>query len=143
MILVFDTNVLIAAALKGGFSLTAIRLAVDGEIILASSEEILTELREKLGSKFQWSAEASDLFVNTLREVSVIVEPDKKINLITRDPEDNIILQVAATAQADLVISSDKDVLQLKQFKIPSKTIGIVHPRDLHRTIPGFFQEAG
>ena len=48
MRVVFDTNIFIAAALKGGFSEDIIKMAAGGLVTLVCPEEILTELNQKL-----------------------------------------------------------------------------------------------
>lgn len=136
MKLVLDTNVLIASALKGGLSEHILRLASRGELSLITSEEILKELSEKLLSKFTWKDSEVILYAKTLREISEVVRPSKKLSVISKDPDDNKILEVALEAGVDLIISMDHDLLQLKNFE----GAGIIHPKTLTWIIPKLFK---
>ena len=138
MRIVLDTNVLIAAALKGGFSEDILSLmAVSGTVTLIISEEILTKLSEKLFIKFNWKAEEIQLFSDYLRKISDLVEIREIPDVIKEDPDDNMILGVALSADANLIVSSDQDLIQLKSFR----SIGIVHPKTLTWTFPEIFQK--
>jgi uncharacterized protein len=45
------------------------------------------------------------------------VNPKEKIDIIKDDPEDNIILECACAADADFIISYDKHLLALGEFR--------------------------
>jgi putative PIN family toxin of toxin-antitoxin system len=138
MRVVFDTNVFIAAALRGGFSEDILRIASSTDLItLVCSEEILKELEQKLKEKFKWEQNDCDFFITTIREICELVLVKEKLQIITRDPNDNIILECAITGNADLIISSDQDLINLKNFR----GIGIVHPKTLSWTFPEYFKK--
>lgn len=135
---VFDTNVFISAALKGGLAEDIIEFAATiDQIILVTSEEILVELREKLLTKFNVSLSTTDSYINHLRKIAQIFGITEKLNIIKRDPDDNRILECAVSGNADLIISSDQDLLDLKDFR----GIGIVHPKTLTWTFPQYFKK--
>ena len=137
MRIVLDTNVLIAAALKGALSEQILRLATSGELSLIVSREILSELTEKLSSKFSWNEAEVSLYVSTLRETSEIVTPTKRLNVVSADPDDNKILEVALEGRAELIVTIDQDLLQLKNYS----GIGIVHPKTLTWIFPKLFED--
>lgn len=138
MRIVLDTNVYISAALTGGFAEDIIRVAATTyQLTAVISEEILTELQQKLQDKFNWSSENVDRFLTRIRKIAEIVEIDIKINNITRDPDDNKILECAIAGNADLIVSSDQDLIKLKNFK----GIGIIHPKTLSWTFPDYFKK--
>lgn len=132
MKVVFDTNVFIAAALRGGFAEDLIELSAKDQIRLLTSEEILTELRQKLLSKFAWTAERVDFFIARIRMTSEIIKIKEKIDVITRDPKDNKILECALSGNANIIVTSDQDLIRLKVFK----GIAIIHPRTFAWTFP-------
>ncbi len=137
MRVVFDTNIFIASALRGGFSENIIALAQEGIISLVSSDDILSELKQKLISKFDKDEYKVDLFISNIRKIAEIVEITEKVSVITRDPEDNKILECAIAGKADLIVSMDQDLIKLKTFK----GIGIIHPKTLSWTFPEYFKE--
>lgn len=139
MRIVLDTNILIAAALKGGFSEEILELALKGDLIeLICSEAILGELQNKLTSKFKWREIAARSFANQISQTCEIVEIKEKLNIITRDPDDNKILECAVAGKVDLIVSADQDLIKLKKFR----GIGIIHPKTLAWTFPKYFKNS-
>ncbi len=138
MRIVFDTNIFISAALKGGFSEDILRISASTDLVsMISSDDILKELHQKLTKKFHWGNTEADFFVKTIREVCEIVETKEKMSIITRDPKDNIVLECAISGNADLIVSSDQDLISLKVFR----GIGIIHPKTLTWTFPEYFKK--
>ena len=46
-----------------------------------------------------------------------VVEPKEEIKFIKEDPKDNIILECALAAKAGYIVSGDKHLLKLKEYK--------------------------
>lgn len=131
---VFDTNVFISAfAVPGSKSEEAFLLAVRGRLRLFSSTAILTETANKLRDKFGLP---EDDIVAVLKQVSrtaEIVRPTGKLSVLADDP-DNRVLECAATARVDLIVTGDKHLLTLKSYE----GIGMCRVVDLLRTVgPG------
>lgn len=138
MRVVFDTNVFIASALKGGLTRNILEFAETRSfIILVTSEEILQELRQKLLSKFDKSESDINFFIDKIKSISEIIKVEIKISKITRDPDDNKILECALAGEADLIVTLDQDLIKLKQFR----SIGIIHPKTLSWTFPEYFKK--
>ena len=138
MRLVLDTNIFISAALRGGFSEDILdTLATNETFLLMTSEEILDELSKKLSSKFNWTSQDVTFYIDYIRQVTDIVKVQEKISIIKRDPDDNKILECAIAGDADLIVSSDQDLIELKTFQ----GIGIVHPKTLTWTFPEYFKK--
>src|SRR3989304_9094612 len=109
MRIVLDTNIYIAAALQGRLTEDILRMAATTkDIELVVSEKILTELQKKLQDKFNWLYEDIDRFLTRIRKIAEVVEADQKVTIITRDPEDNKILECALSGKADLIVTSDQ-----------------------------------
>lgn len=138
MRVVLDTNILIAAALKSGLAEDILDMAATTSLItVITSAEILEELQKKLSDKFGWSKERINFFVGEFIQIAEIVETIEKISVINRDPQDNKILECAFAGKADLIVTSDQDLIKLKSFK----GIGIVHPKTLSWTFPEYFKK--
>ena len=125
--IVCDTNVYIAAALRGGQAEAVLQLAAAGAITLLASPAILAELQDKLVNKFGWTQEQADFFAGTLRLVAEIVEPDQPLHVVDEEPDDNRILECAQAGEAVLILTYDKHLLKLKCYEMT----GIIHPQDL------------
>ncbi|KKQ35522.1 MAG: hypothetical protein US51_C0003G0007 [Microgenomates group bacterium GW2011_GWA2_37_6] len=137
MKVVLDTNVLIAAALQGGFAESIIDMANENLLTLITSEDILNELGNKLRNKFGWKKTDVDFFVTRIRKLSYVVKVTQRVSAIIRDPDDNKILECALSGKADLIVSADQDLIKLKTFE----GIGIIHPKTLAWTFPKHFKK--
>ena len=138
MRIVLDTNILIAASLKGGLAGDILDMAVTTFLLtLLSSEEIIREFQDKLLNKFNWNEDKINSFIKELRQIVEIVETTEKVSVISRDLEDNKILECAISGQAELIVTSDQDLIKLKKYK----GIGIIHPKTLSWTFPEYFRK--
>jgi len=87
MRIVFDTNIYIAAALKGGFSEDILKIASGTTYItLLTTDAILEELREKLTQKFNWDESDVAFFISTIEDIAETIQINEKIQVITRHP---------------------------------------------------------
>jgi putative PIN family toxin of toxin-antitoxin system len=125
--IVFDTNVYISAALFGKQAEIVLQLAAAQFIILIISETILAELEEKLLQKLGWTEQRVLLFLDTIRDITEVVEPQITLNVVPDDEDDNRIIECAVAGEAGLIVTFDKDLLRLKSYS----AIGIITPRQL------------
>lgn len=119
---VFDTNVLISATFWNGDSNKAVERAESKEIELVLSKEIIEEFSRVLGYKeIQDKIISKNLEMNRTVEkvtsISTIVEPKEKFNIIKDDHDDDKFLDCAYEAKADFIVSQNKHLLNIKEFK--------------------------
>jgi uncharacterized protein len=62
-----------------------------------------------------------------IKQLATQASPKRKLDVVKEDPDDNIILECALEAHADIIVSADRDLLRLKQFE----GIQIHHPSNL------------
>jgi putative PIN family toxin of toxin-antitoxin system len=125
MILVLDTNVLIAAFIAKGSCHTLVEKCLRAHSCV-TSEFILNELKEKLTQKFKYSQEDITAVESLLRTRMCVVEPVTLEINVCRDPNDDIILGTAIAGNATCIVTGDKDLLVLKKFG----TIDILSPSE-------------
>ena len=115
---VLDTNILISAVVFGGKPREILKQAIEGKIRLAVSAPIIEEIREVLGrDKFRYPAQMINFIIGELESIAEFVEPQEKIEIIEKDEDDNRILECAAAFGADVIISGDNHLLDLKMYK--------------------------
>lgn len=119
MRIVLDTNILISAALLGSSIPSKVLDEVLEKHTLLASRESCAELadviwREKLDP--YTTPEERRVFLNTFAEEVTIVETTETVS-VCRDPGDNMMLELAVSGQADLIITGDKDLLVLNPFR--------------------------
>ena len=122
MRLVLDTNAALSGLLWGGTPGRLIDAAEAGQIDLVSSAALLAELqgvlsREKFARQFaKRGLTVADVF-DGYAALAPIVTPAVIAPTITRDPADDQVLAAALAASADLIVSGDAHLLDLKSFK--------------------------
>jgi uncharacterized protein len=114
---VFDTNILFSATGWRGNPFQCVERARSGEIQAVTCPELVEELAEKLELRLHFSAEqVAETLADYLGFLRVVQIP-KTLNAVVRDPEDNMVLECAIEGQAQYVVSGDKDLLVLKEFR--------------------------
>lgn len=132
MKVVFDTNVFVSAfVFSGSQGEQAFLLAQRRKVELYTSLPILTETARVLREKFDQSEQDITAALKMIGRIAAIVRPVRKITIL-EDVPDNRILECAAAAQGDLIVTGDRHLLKLRQFE----GISIVRLTDFLRTIP-------
>jgi putative PIN family toxin of toxin-antitoxin system len=120
--LVLDTNTALSGLLWGGTPGRLIDAAEAGQVELASSAALLAELqgvlsREKFAKQLaKRGITVADVFDGYAAMVT-LVAPAVIAPTITRDQADDQVLAAALAAKADLIVSGDAHLLDLKNFQ--------------------------
>jgi putative PIN family toxin of toxin-antitoxin system len=124
-----DSSVLIAAHISraGVCAELLADLLLHHELVI--SDFILEELRRKLGEKFEFPSREVNQVVAFLRRVSLIVLPADLPSDLCRDPTDVPVLGTAVAGECSLLISVDRDLLDLRSIE----EIPIVRPGEYWR----------
>jgi putative PIN family toxin of toxin-antitoxin system len=84
---------------------------------VVTSEYILEELTDKLTTKFHFSHREAAVLRRTLLEQMLLVFPDALPLRVCRDPDDDNILAAAIAGDCDCIVTGDKDLLVLKEYR--------------------------
>jgi len=122
---VIDTNVFISGIVFGGTPRKIIDAWLTKQYIFCLSPELKAEILVKLGKKFSLQQEAMNKIIEALDTYSQKYIPTQKVTLC-KDPQDNFLLELADEAKADYLVSGDKLVLALKEYK----NTKIISPRE-------------
>jgi putative PIN family toxin of toxin-antitoxin system len=117
--LVFDTNVLVSAALQAtSIPSRAVRHAARADTLLASAATLSELARTLERPKFDRyvSLAARREFIGFVHMASRLVEIDRSIRAC-RDPADDKFLDVAVNGGAELIVTGDADLLVLHPFE--------------------------
>lgn len=118
MIVVIDTNVWISAlqfALRRGSPRLALERAVQHHTI-AICAGIEFEIDSKLTENFGWTRDEVKFALDSISPFRLRVETHGNIH-VCRDPDDNMVLECAVNARADLIVTGDKDLLVLGSYE--------------------------
>lgn len=130
MRVLLDTNVLISAIFWGGTPRQILKTALEKKIELVSSAELLVELQRVLET-FETEKEQIEKIINNLLGILTLVDGTKKIDVIKKDPSDNKVLECAISARADLIVSGDTHLKELKKYE----GIRIVSPAEVWKIL--------
>ncbi len=136
MRVVADTNTVVSAFLWGGPPAAVLEAARAGRITLLSSAPLLDELadvlgRDKFASRIRQVGSPLAAMVSNYRALVTLVEP-LPMAPASRDPDDDAVLACALAAQADLIVTRDRDLLTLGTFR----QIRIVSSREALSAFP-------
>lgn len=118
MIVVIDTNVWISAlqfAQRRGTPTLALEKAMSRDVI-ATCDEIDAEIVRILTEKFGWEHGAATRALQTIQARGMRVKIRGRVK-VCRDPGDDMFLECAALAKADVLVAGDKDLLTLSAYK--------------------------
>ena len=127
---VLDTNILVSLLLNPQGEISKIlHWVAGGGINNYVSADILDEFsgvvsRKKICSRVP--EEECKRFRSLIEEISTIVTPRQRLDVIKDDPSDNMILECALEAKADYIVTGDQHLLRLRRYK----NIKIMNPSD-------------
>jgi putative PIN family toxin of toxin-antitoxin system len=112
-----DTNVLVSGFSTRGLSADVVRLLL-AEHELLTGEAVLNETRRVLTEKFGVPEEQADEIKSLLRRrhVEPVPDPESPASeppVEIRDPDDEIVLASAIAAEAEILITGDKNLLHV------------------------------
>jgi putative PIN family toxin of toxin-antitoxin system len=114
---VFDTNIYVSAfAIPGGNAEEAYFHAVGGSFELVASSAILTETANVLRAKFDWPDEKIRKLLEALSETVTVVKTKPSLHVLTDEPG-NRILECALQADASMIVTGDRHLLDLKRYQ--------------------------
>ena len=122
MRLVLDTNVVVAGFLWEGPPHRLVQHALDGVIDLVSSPALLSELegilgRRKFAPRLAKQSLSLEGLVLRYGELAKLVHPAPIAPVVLADPDDDHVLACALATQADLIVSGDTHLLNLKAYQ--------------------------
>jgi uncharacterized protein len=116
-----DTNVLVAAFATRGLCTDVFR-TVPAEHDLVIGEVILAEFRRVLATKFKVPRERIDAIEAVFAPFPVIPKPDAPDPANVRDAADRWIVATAVAGNADVLITGDRDLLDVRS-DLPVRTL--------------------
>lgn len=120
---VLDTNVFVSAFVFKKEVYVLAEAWLQGKFVWVLSPAIEKEYLDVIRRpKFQQTQEEIEEIGNLLEEAkkSILmeyVEPEKRLHIISEDPKDNMFLECAVAGKADYIVSGDRHLLELKQYR--------------------------
>ena len=130
MRVVADTNTLVSGLLWQGAPRRLVDAAQEGLVHFVTSQALIDELkrvlaRPKFAARMKHVGVTADTLLATYSANAELVVPANIPPTVLTDPDDDTVLAAALGGQAMLIISGDRDLLDLKRFHdIPIVTVG-------------------
>ncbi len=132
MRVLLDTNVLIAAFATRGLCADVLRTVLaEHELVVGST--ILVELQSVLVAKLQLSGIQAKKIVSFVREQADVITAEQPAVLPSTDVDDQWVLAAAAAGNVDVLITGDKDLLNIAD----KVNVPIVTPRGFWEQLKG------
>ena len=128
---VIDTNIFISALLFGGKPRDIVELARSRVIFNATSTFIVDEVEGVLVVKFFWEPRVAETVTAGIMDFSEVVIPKDQVDIVRDCQADNRIVECALESGAHFIISGDRHLTELKEYR----GIMIVDPNTFMRVI--------
>ena len=125
-----DTNFLISATqwdYSVAHKLLKKLILSDAEIF--TTQDILDETAEVLERDFEYNKNEVKNIIGKILLFAKQIKPKQKIDVIKDDPDDNKIIACAIESSSEYVITYDKHLLKLKEYK----GIKIITPEEFNK----------
>ena len=114
---VLDTNIFVSMALGGHVGKINDEWRA-GKFILVVSEDIVSEYLEVLQRpKLRLKSRTIATIVNRVYRKAEFVTPEEKIFVVLVDKSDNKFIETAIKGKTDYIVSGDKHLLDLKEYR--------------------------
>jgi putative PIN family toxin of toxin-antitoxin system len=123
MRIVLDTNVFISGVLWAGNESAILQMCSSGTVEVYLSPRLLQEYcdvlcRRKFANRLASVGVEPDDVLASLLGFAHVVDPNTTVDIITEDPDDNMVLECAEAVPAlDFIVSGDAHLLKLKSYK--------------------------
>ncbi len=132
---VIDTNVIVSGLLRSaGAPAVTLTAGEDHAFLWITSPPLLAEVERVLKRphiRRVLSDERTTKFLTDLIELAIIVDPTERLD-VSRDADDNRVLEAAVAGSADYIVTGDRDLLGLGSHA----DIRIVTPADFVALLP-------
>lgn len=114
---VLDTHIFVSAlVLPGGQAEKAVLAAAEGRFALVVSKPLIGEVLGVLARKFGRDPEQLARVAVFLADLGRLVRPRAKVRVLKDEP-DNRILECALAGRADVIVTGDRAMLALGEWK--------------------------
>jgi len=125
-----DTNFLISATqwdYSVAHKLLKKFILSDAEIF--TTQDILDETAEVLERDFEYSKGDAENIIEKILLFAKLIKTKQKIDVVKDDPDDNKVIECAIESSSDYIITYDKHLLKLKDYK----GIKIITPEEFNK----------
>lgn len=116
MKLVLDTNVLVSALFWDGNERRLLMQCLEGRHRIVTSPALLAEVERVLTGKFGMPKADVRIYLETALSTAEVVTPKQPLQVVAADPADDRVLECAVEGAADLIVTGDRHLLDLRRY---------------------------
>jgi len=109
--------VYVSALNFGGVPLRLLDMARLGEIRLDVSATVPDEVERVLCEKFRWAPANAKQIRAEIERFANVITPSESLTVVKADPDDDRIVECAAAARSDYIVTGDKHLLMLRSYR--------------------------
>ena len=125
MKIIFDTNVLVSAFMTGGNCCDVIDHSIDGHRLYYTNF-IIDEFKKVFKDNFHYPETVIYQFIRFINKFFIEGDSAPAVDNVCRDPKDNQLIADAVINNIEVIITGDKDLLDLKTCK----GVKIISPKE-------------
>jgi putative PIN family toxin of toxin-antitoxin system len=134
--LVLDTNVIVSGTFWTGICFRILELISKDKFKIVVSYSILEEYERIINSSeiLDRTTLIQQARVNSLNQIlqnAIVVEPQQNVKIVIDDKDDNKFIDVAIEGLANYIITQDKHLLKIKEYK----GIKIITPEEFYEMV--------
>jgi putative PIN family toxin of toxin-antitoxin system len=127
MKIVIDSNVFVSSFFWGGYPREVFERVINGLDELYITDEILKEITSVMNSsKFVANSDEIEDYIKIIEKYSKKIISKNVLEPISRDKDDDKILQCGLDGGVDFIVTGDKDLLVLIEYE----QIKIIKPKE-------------
>ena len=113
-----DTNFLISAT-QWDYSVAhkLLKKFILSDAKIFTTQNILDETAEVLERDFEYNKNQAKNIIEKISLFAKLIEPKQKVEIVKDDPDDNKVIECAIESSSDYIITYDKHLLKLKEYK--------------------------
>ncbi len=132
MRVLLDSNVIVSAVATRGLSADIFR-AVLADHELVTSSKVLQEVERILHSKFSVPDNLISEYLELIRQDAIFAEAEEVPAVKLKDADDMEIIGAATSGKADVMVTGDREVLEIKRLR----RLRIISPRAFWEELSG------
>lgn len=122
-----DTNFLISSSLwDNSVAHKSLLKLIKNNVKIYTTKDILDEFSKVLKRDFEYNDEEVAERINNILSFVRLVITKNKIKIVKEDPDDNKILECAIESDSEYILTYDKHLLNIKEYK----GIKIIRPEE-------------
>ena len=107
-----DTNILVSAVATRGLCADVLREVLTSHDLIVS-DSLLKEVKKALQQKLKVPPSLASEFLNLLAQDTILTKPSRLPKVAIKDKSDLIILAAALSGNAELLVTGDRELLDL------------------------------